>query len=59
MIGEQVEIYYQDNFYDGMVGTVLGETEHVVLVEIKFAGISPHKVTFYKFQVVPYEEEVI
>jgi ribosomal protein L21E len=55
MIGKMVEIIHDDNFYEGMVGTVMDEGKYHVFVEIEFTNDS-HKVLFYKEQVQIYDE---
>lgn len=59
MLGEQVEIVYDGNFYDGLIGNIIYEDETYVMVEISIADQFPQQVTFYKDQVKLYVEEVI
>lgn len=50
MLGKQVKIDYDDNFYDGMYGTVIEEYPQAVKVEISY-GNDSEEVVFYKDQV--------
>lgn len=59
MWGKQVEIFYEGNYYDLMVGTVICEEDDYVIIEIDIADQFPQQVTFYKDQVKLYVEEVI
>ena len=59
MLGDEVEIVHNENFYDGLIGTVIYEDESYVMVEIKIADQFPHQVMFYKEQVKLYVEEVV
>jgi hypothetical protein len=56
MLGDTVEIFYDGNFYDSMVGKVIDEGEHHVLVKIDFSLRTSHAVVFYKDQVQIYNE---
>jgi uncharacterized protein YkvS len=58
MLGDKVEIVYKENFYDGLIGTVIYEDESYVMVEITIVDQFPHQVMFYKDQVKLYEEVI-
>lgn len=57
MLGEQVEIVYNGNWYDGLIGTVTYEDESYVQVKIEIANLDTYKVMFYKDQVKLYNDE--
>jgi ribosomal protein L21E len=59
MLGEKVEIVYNENFYDGLIGTVIYEDESYVMVEVSIGTQFPQQVMFYKNQVKLYIEGVI
>jgi hypothetical protein len=48
MWGKQVEISYEGNYYDLMVGNVIYEGDDYVTVEITIVDQFPQQVTFYK-----------
>ena len=50
MLGKNVIIEYNGNFYDDMVGIVIAESPYTVLVRIDFGGYY-NEVEFYKIQV--------